>query len=76
MVQGSDVMCRGRRALKAALACAAALALPIFAAAGAQAPPAVDDLLARVSERVAEFYTRAKNVVCTETSRGTAHRPR
>ena len=42
---------------------------PSSTAAGAQAPPSVDDLLARVGERVAEFYTRAKNVVCTETSR-------
>jgi len=69
MVQGSDVMRRSRCALKAGLACAAALALPVLTAARAQAPPAVDDLLARVGERVAEFYTRAKNVVCTETSR-------
>ena len=69
MGQGSDVRRRRRSALHATLACAAALALPVFAAAGAQAPPTVDDLLARVGERVAEFYTRAKNVVCTETSR-------
>ena len=32
------------------------------------APPDVDDLLARVAARVIEFYNRAKNVVCIETS--------
>ena len=62
-------MCRGRSLLNAVLACAAATALPVLTAAGAQAPPAVDDLLARVGERISEFYTRAKNVVCIETSR-------
>ena len=60
-------MCRGRSLLHAVLACVA-LALPVLTAAGAQGPPSVDDLLARVGERVAEFYARAKNVVCTETS--------
>ena len=69
MVQGPDVMCRGRSLLNAVRVCAAALALPVLTAAGAQAPPTIDNLLARVGERVAEFYTRAKNVVCTETSR-------
>ena len=37
-------------------------------AAGAQAQPNVDELLARVSERIADFYTRAKNVICIEKS--------
>jgi hypothetical protein len=34
--------------------------------AAAQAPPAVDELLARVAERIAEYYRRAQSVVCTE----------
>lgn len=32
----------------------------------AQAPPNLDDLLARVAERVATYYKRAQSVVCTE----------
>jgi hypothetical protein len=32
------------------------------------APPDVDELLVRVAARVIEFYNRAKNVVCIETS--------
>ena len=47
---------------------AVALALAAMTAAGAQAQPNADELLARVGERVAEFYRRAKNVVCIETS--------
>jgi hypothetical protein len=45
-----------------------ALALAAMTAAGAQTPQNADELLARVGERVAEFYRRAKNVVCIETS--------
>ena len=37
-------------------------------AVGAQATPSVDEVLARVSERVTEFYNRAKNVICIERS--------
>jgi hypothetical protein len=37
--------------------------------AGAQAQPAVDELLSRVGERIAEFYKRAQRVMCIETSR-------
>jgi hypothetical protein len=37
-------------------------------ASDAQSPPALDDLLARVSARVAEFYERAQHVICLETS--------
>jgi hypothetical protein len=48
---------------------AVALALAAMTAAGAQAQPNVDELLIRVGERVAEFYKRATNVVCIETSR-------
>lgn len=34
----------------------------------AQAPPDVDTLMARVGERVAQYYKRAQNLVCTEKS--------
>jgi hypothetical protein len=47
---------------------ALALALPAMTGAGTQAQPNVEELLVRVAERVAEFYTRAKNVICIETS--------
>ena len=50
------------------LPCALALALAAMTAAGAQAQPNVEELLVRVGERVAEFYKRAKNVICIETS--------
>jgi len=36
--------------------------------AGAQAPPGIDELLARVGERIADFYTKAQHVICTEVS--------
>jgi hypothetical protein len=49
-------------------ALALALALAAMTAAGAQAQPNVEELLVRVGERVAEFYKRAKNVICIETS--------
>lgn len=39
-----------------------------MAAAGAQAQPNVDELLVRVGERIADFYARAKNVICIERS--------
>jgi hypothetical protein len=45
-----------------------ALALAAMMAAGAQAQQNADELLVRVGERVAEFYRRARNVVCIETS--------
>ena len=61
--------CGGRKALNAiVLPGALALALAAMTAAGAQAQPNVDELLVRVGERVAEFYKRAKNVICIETS--------
>jgi hypothetical protein len=53
----------------AVLPCAVALALAAVTAAGAQAPPNVEQLLEHIGERVANFYTRAKNVICIETSR-------
>jgi hypothetical protein len=49
-------------------ALALALALAAMTAAGAQPQPNVEELLVRVGERVAEFYKRAKNVICIETS--------
>ena len=49
-------------------AVATCLALTIVAAAGAPSPPNVDELLTRVGGRVAEFYNRAKNIVCIERS--------
>jgi hypothetical protein len=36
--------------------------------AGAQAQPGIDELLARVGERIADFYARAQHVICTEIS--------
>ena len=50
------------------LLAALALALVSLTAAGAQPQPNVDELLLRVGERIAEFYERAKNVICIETS--------
>jgi hypothetical protein len=35
-------------------------------AVSAQTPPDVDTLLSRVGERIADYYKRAQNVVCTE----------
>lgn len=49
-------------------ALAAGLALTIVAAAGAQSQPNLDELLIRVGDRIAEFYNRAKNIVCIERS--------
>jgi len=42
----------------------AALSVP----AVAQAAPDIDTLLARVGERLAEYYERAQNIICTERS--------
>ena len=42
-----------------------ALAAP---AAGAQAAPGIDDLMARIGKRIADFYERAQHVMCLETS--------
>ena len=40
----------------------------LTATTSAQAPPDVDQLLTRVGERIAEYYKRAQNVICTEKS--------
>ena len=62
-------LCGGRKAWNAiVLPGALALSLAATAAGGAQAQPNVEELLVRVSDRVAEFYKRAKNVICIETS--------
>jgi len=45
-----------------------ALVLAAMTATAAQVPPDVDTLLVRVGERIAEFYRRASNVICIETS--------
>src|SRR5438094_653931 len=58
---------RGSRRALNAIVLPAALALAAMTAAGAQAQPNVEELLVRVGERVAEFYKRAKNVICIET---------
>jgi hypothetical protein len=47
------------------LACVVVLALTAITAR-AQPHPDVHDVLARVGERVVEFYNRAKNVICIE----------
>jgi hypothetical protein len=38
------------------------------AAAAAQLPASVDELMARVGERIAEYYSRAQGVICLEKS--------
>jgi hypothetical protein len=38
------------------------------ATATAQTPPDIDTVLARVGERIADYYKRAQNLVCTEKS--------
>ena len=53
-----------------ALALLAALEVALMTRdARAQTQPGVDELLARVGERIAEFYKRAQHVICLETSR-------
>ena len=47
-----------------AAACVAMLTATTFA----QASPSVEELLARAGERIAEYYRRAQNVICTEKS--------
>jgi hypothetical protein len=58
-----------RKALDAILfRCVLTLALAAMTAAGAQAQSNAEELLVRVGERVAEFYNRAKSVICIERS--------
>jgi hypothetical protein len=51
-----------------AVAAASALVFLALTAADAQEPPNVEQLLTRIGDRVAHFYSRALNIVCTETS--------
>jgi hypothetical protein len=61
---------RGRKARRAALVIVLALGVGLFPAAGrGQALPGIEVLLARVAERIEEFYRLAQHVVCTEISR-------
>ena len=55
-------------AMMAPGAVALMLAVAAMTIAAAQAQPNADEVLLRVGERVAEFYKRAKNVICIETS--------
>jgi hypothetical protein len=49
--------------------CVACVALVVATAgARAQTPPDIDTLLARVSERLTQYYKRAQSIVCTEKS--------
>ncbi|HEY3886810.1 MAG TPA: hypothetical protein VGL62_16465, partial [Vicinamibacterales bacterium] len=41
---------------------------PCWIPAAAQAPLDVQTIVARLGERVAEYYRRAQNLICTETS--------
>jgi hypothetical protein len=59
----------GRSIARIALVLLAALTGAFATPAGAQAPPTVDELLARVGERIAQFYKRAQHVIVIETSR-------
>jgi hypothetical protein len=59
----------GRSIARIALILLAALSAALGTPAAAQAPPAVDELLSRVGERIAEFYKRAQHVIVVETSR-------
>jgi hypothetical protein len=59
----------GRSIARIALILLAALSAALGTPAAAQAPPAVEQLLSRVGERIAEFYKRAQHVMVVETSR-------
>lgn len=54
--------------VNAVLPCAVAVGLAAITAAGAQPQADVEELMERVGQRVAAFYSRAKNVICIETS--------
>jgi len=46
-----------------------ALGVPLTATSDAQAQQGLDEMLARVGEKIAEFYKRAQHVIVIETSR-------
>ncbi len=50
------------------LPCVLMLALTTMATSAAQAPADIQDLMARIGARVAEFYVQARNVICLEVS--------
>jgi hypothetical protein len=53
--------------MSARSACLVAAPLALLTAGlSAQAPPDIDTLLVRVGQRIAEYYKRAQNVICTE----------
>lgn len=60
---------RLRRGLIALVMLVAIEAAPARTTAGAQTQPGIDEMLARVGGRIAEFYKRAQRVICIETSR-------
>ena len=60
---------RARRALTAVVLLAGLEAALTTMAAGEQAQPGIDEVLARVGERIVDFYKRAQHVICIETSR-------
>jgi len=55
--------------LLVALALFVAIEAALTRTAVAQAQPGIDEMLARVGARIAEFYKRAQKVICIETSR-------
>src|SRR4051794_25236145 len=57
-----------RKAMKIVLTLALALTFATIATGRGQAQSEVEGLMARVGERVAEFYNHGKNVICIETS--------
>jgi len=62
-----DWLSRARRAL-IALTLPAAVAAALATPATAATTPSLDELLARVGQRIAEFYERAQHMVCIEKS--------
>jgi hypothetical protein len=62
-------MCGGRRILTLVVLLAALETVFSETTADAQTQPALDELLSRVGQRIAEFYRRAQHVICIERSR-------
>src|SRR5678815_3798710 len=62
--------CAMRRSIaRIALVLLAALHVALATPAAAQTSPSLEELLARVGERITEFYNRAQHVIVIETSR-------
>ena len=71
----SDIICelmlagrKSRPPLTAVALMAAAGVVLAAVSAGAQPPPSLDELLARVGKGIEELYQRAQRVICIETS--------